>query len=349
MRITLLLVSLLLSIVAMPQAEKGVAQPGFHINPDFFKNDKPYEITLKSNFKKLKTDKLLAPYQDAEMLFLTKDSIQASTNIQIKARGKNRKETCVFPPLQIAIPKHPENGKKAKQQKYKMVVHCNDTRLSETAILKEFLCYKLYQCITERSFNIRLIRVKYIDTGTQNAKETVRFAFLIENLPDLAKRLGSKVEKNEKLSQLAIQKDCMLKLAMFQFMIGNFDWGVPTQRNLKLLRPETNLNEIYAVPYDFDYCGLVNAYYAFPAEELKISSVRDRIYLGHCLPFEELEPVIEEFKVLKDKFYHTIDSFGHIDNSTKKEMKNYLEEFYKMIGSKGFYKNHILNTCKDLQ
>jgi hypothetical protein len=348
MKTYVLLLLLFMTETVFAQTDSAAFANLFAENSDFFTKEEPFFITLKSNFKQLKKSKRIAPYQDAEIHTYTNGSIDAKARIQIKARGKYRKQTCVFPPIQLAIPVIQEIGKKPDLKKYKMVVHCNDMRQSETIVLKEFLCYKLYQCISDLSFHTRLIKVNYIDTGSKDEKGIERFAFLIEDLPSLASRLNLSVEDNKNLNQLAIQKECIIKLAMFQFMIGNFDWGIPTQRNVKLLSNQKKPKEIYAVPYDFDYCGMVNAYYAFPAEELKIKSVRERIYLGFCLSGSELETVIEEFIAIKAKFYETIDAFDYLDNTSKNEMRTYLDEFYQIINTKSFYKNYILSTCKNL-
>ncbi len=64
----------------------------------------------------------------------------------------------------------------------------------------------------------------------------------------------------------------MDRMAIFNYMIGNTDWSVPNQHNVRILSQSNaerpNLGII--VPYDFDYTGLVNADYAVPIEQLGI-------------------------------------------------------------------------------
>ena len=70
----------------------------------------------------------------------------------------------------------------------------------------------------------------------------------------------------------------MTMVAIFEYMIGNTDWSVPGNHNVKLIMSTTDsLHRPYAIPYDFDYSGFVNTDYAVPDEQLSIASVRERL------------------------------------------------------------------------
>jgi len=315
---------------------------------ELFDNEKPLRLTLKSDFRKFRKEKFVGKYQPAELSYQLIDT-QITHKIKIKARGKNRKENCFFPPISLNLKKVPENGKNLRFYKLKMVVHCKVNKIYEKYLLKEYLCYKLYSSFSDKSFKVRLLEVKYIDIGFKKPKETKMYAFLIEDQKIMAERLSARLDKNMKFSQTLINQQQIMELAMFQFMIGNFDWAVPTQQNIKLIRPHNNPNEIYAIPYDFDYCGLVNANYAIPSEALGINSVRQRIYLGECKPLGEFLPVIEKFKKHKDKFYGLIESFEYLSVNDKKLMIKYLDKYYGLLDLKGFYSNYIKRTCKKIK
>jgi hypothetical protein len=349
MKYILLASILFVSISGIAQDSKAQRTETLILDSNFFNNEKPFHIILKSDFKKLSKEKRQKKFQNAELIYFIQDSIEVLNQIQIKARGHNRNSECSFPPLQIAFGNKPENDQINPLHKYKLVVHCNDTKACEVSIFKEYLCYKLYSCISDKSFKVRLINAKYINTYTKSNNETNRFAILIENEENLENRLNITYEKNLKLSQVSVNQENIMNFAMFQFMIGNFDWGVPTQRNLKLVRPNLNPNEIYAIPYDFDYSGLVNASYAFPSEEMGIKSVKERIYLGQCKPKEDFLSVISKFKDLKSTFYKQIENFEYLDKNQKKEMFEYLDQFYEILDFKNFYSNYILKNCKKLK
>lgn len=233
--------------------------------------------------------------------------------------------------------------------KFKMVVPCMDNKSSEKYLLKEYLCYKIYSALFQNSFKVRLLRAKFIDNGYKESKKTKTIAILIENEKMMLDRLECISEENKKLTQVHINQKNMMRLAMFQFMIGNFDWAIPTQQNLKLIRPLNYLDEVYAVPYDFDYCGLVNARYAIPNEKLGISSVKQRIYIGECKNEDQFKPIIDFFNKKKSVITTNIVTFKHLDEKEKNLMIKYIEDFYKIINSEKFHKRHILKNCKKIK
>ena len=90
----------------------------------------------------------------------------------------------------------------------------------------------------------------------------------------------------------------------------------------------------YAIPYDFDFCGLVNAAYAEPPEDLGIVSVRERLYRGFPRALVELQAVIDIFLQKKESIMYYIDHFELCSTRCRKIMEDYIEGFYKTIGNK---------------
>jgi len=56
----------------------------------------------------------------------------------------------------------------------------------------------------------------------------------------------------------------MDRLAIFNYMIGNYDWSIPGQHNVIVLKSLSfdPYGLGIAIPHDFDWTGLVNASYA---------------------------------------------------------------------------------------
>jgi hypothetical protein len=142
----------------------------------------------------------------------------------------------------------------------------------------------------------------------------------------------------------------MDRAAIFNYMIGNTDWSVPNQHNIKVFTvPGSATPELgMVIPYDFDYSGMVNAQYAVPAEGLKISSVRERIYLGACRESDQYSSAIREFADKKEDFYRVIREFRYLDDRTKKEMLKYLDEFYSGFDNQNSMVSEFLRDCKSL-
>jgi hypothetical protein len=115
-------------------------------------------------------------------------------------------------------------------------------------------------------------------------------------------------------------------------MIGNTDWSVKAMHNIKLIESVIEVKaKPYAVPYDFDYAGLVNTDYAIPDPLLNTTNVKERVYRGFARSMEELNDVLTLFKNKKEAIYYLINSFDQLTPASKKGMINYLEEFYDEI------------------
>ena len=69
----------------------------------------------------------------------------------------------------------------------------------------------------------------------------------------------------------------ILLASVFMYMVGNTDWSLPYLHNIRVFQ---NFTSYIAVPYDFDWSGIVDAPYAVPDYRLNIKSVRDRIWRG---------------------------------------------------------------------
>ena len=64
-------------------------------------------------------------------------------------------------------------------------------------------------------------------------------------------------------------------------MIGNTDWSsVDEGHNMELVKGPSETQ--WAVPYDFDFSGIVDARYAAPDPRFSIKDVRQRFYRGWC-------------------------------------------------------------------
>jgi hypothetical protein len=112
-------------------------------------------------------------------------------------------------------------------------------------------------------------------------------------------------------------------------MIGNTDWSVPALHNVVILKEPGALPIV--VPYDFDWCGLVNAPYAVPAEILPIESVRGRYYRGFNRPDEELQPILDEFRQRRDEIYQTCRSVPFLSEKELNKILKYMDQFFKPI------------------
>ena len=297
---------------------------------NFFKDDKTIEMTLATDFKRLFADKLKMTPQPATVTFHFPDSSSFTEDITINARGITRKESCKMPPIMLNF-KSPSSD---KLKKIKMVNACESNAEADMLLLKEFLVYKMYNLLTDMSFRVRLLHVTYQDTKDK-IKAYSEYGFLIEDVDVMAKRNHCKEVNKTAFRTEDTHRDQMTLVALFEYMVGNTDWSIPNYHNVKLMRTagETNTPP-YVVPYDFDYCGIVNAYYAVPSELLGTQSVTERVYRGFPRTMDELQIALDNFRKQKENTKNLIMNFTPMGTKYRKEMMDYLDEFYKTIENK---------------
>ena len=135
----------------------------------------------------------------------------------------------------------------------------------------------------------------------------------------------------------------MLRLAVFQYLIGNTDWSVKALHNIKLLSVPGSAP--IAVPYDFDYSGLVNASYAVPPAHLPLSSVTERYYNGHCRPEQEILSILAEWKGLKTRIDEILRDFP-LSLDEKNRALNYLQTFFDHSRSSEWIHKVFIEGCR---
>ena len=266
-----------------------------------FEDDKIIEITLSLD---LTTYFKLKPKDEYLKANLTihlskKDSI--SRDIGLKTRGIWRNQNCAFAPIELNIKKAGFGYTDLdKISKLKMVPQCNFNKINEDYVLREYLAYKLFNVLTDTSFRVRLLRVNYVDTQKKR-KPIIQYAFFIEPLEMLSARTNCLPIKLRTLNQKSIIPRIMDRLSIFNYMIGNYDWSVPGQHNVSVIKSlsyePTGLG--IAIPHDFDWTGLVNPTYAIPTEEIGTENVRERLFVGVCRSKEVFKDELEMFRKKK--------------------------------------------------
>jgi hypothetical protein len=295
----------------------------------FFSDDAVIKMTLSTDIRTLIAQKMKMKEQPGSVTMTMPDGSVFTGNVQVRARGKTKKETCNMPPLMLvfknpASPLHP-------LEKLKLVCGCGTSADEERLVLKEYLVYKIFNFITEKSFRVRLVHITYEDNKGKR-KPFTQYGFFIEDVDAMAKRNGCKELNNVAIKTPNANREQMALVDIFQYMIANTDWSVPNNHNIKLIQqrkaPDT---APYVVPYDFDYCGLVNAYYAVPAEILNIEKVTQRLYRGYPRSMEELQAAIAVYINQKENIYKMINGFEPLSEKYKKEVIAFLDDFYKII------------------
>ncbi len=304
------------------------------------------DLTISSDFRNLIRRKHKDEWQKAFVLYEPNDSIIIKRELKITARGNFRKSYCYMPPVKLNFKKTTFRIEELNElRNIKLVTVCKNSKTFEQYILKEYLIYRIFNLLTEKSYIPRLVRLHYEDiSGRIKAYEN--FAFMIEENKQLTERNNAILLDKRGISNSQTDPEQETLVSLFQYMIGNTDWYLPSLHNAKLLKlMDFKHPEPYIVPYDFDYTGLVNAHYAVPNEKLPIKDIKERLFMGECRSKEDLEKILDLFRDKKGAIYDLINNFPYLDQSNKTVMINYLESFYKEINSDVSVKKNILERC----
>jgi hypothetical protein len=323
--------SLAIGILLFLYHYNSLAQPAGQSSSGLFESEDVLYIKLSGDIRDLLRDRSDdAEYHSVTLLHQKENGDTLIIPIKVKTRGHFRRieSNCRYPPLLLNFSKEstPENSIFKGQDKLKLVTPCTD----EMYVVHEYLVYKIFNLITEKSFRARLIKVSFDNNG----KETDRlYGILLEDEDQMAERNNAVIVKDKLVRPEETERNDFLKMSVFQYMIGNTDWSVQYYQNIKLIASDSTIIPS-TVPYDFDHAGIVDASYAKPAEELLLSSTRQRRYRGYC--FDDMSVFDETFSLFNKKKEEIYDVYKNSTLLKPRYLKStikFLDEFYKTINN----------------
>lgn len=312
-------------------------------NAGLFSSDQALEIIIRADIKKLVKSKSDDEFLEGQMTIYNK-----TYPIRLRPRSNYIKESCSFPPLSLNFSKTEFEDKSLKQlEKLKQVSACELQKTYEQYILREYLIYRSFNIFSDKSLKVRLLKIEYVDLKGK-AETVIRWGFVLEDQYQMAARLNGVMVKSEGMDEKNTNRQQMVMLALFQFMIGNTDWQVSKLHNIYLLKLLVDGDsEPYPIPFDFDYTGMVNAAYATPSPILGIESLRERVFWGKCYSREELENAIHTFIQKKQSLYNLYKTFQQFDRGSMNESIAFLDSFYEIIEDENKWQRFFVDTCKE--
>lgn len=337
--------SLFLLLQVARAAEPSVPDP-------LFQSDDILSVSIVAPFSTLVSERPDEDELPAKFHYTDADGSVVEVDIEIRTRGRFRRmeETCRFPPLRLNFKKSVvKDTLFHKQDKLKLVTHCEATSRYQQSVLREYLAYRILNILTDFSYRVRLMQLTYVDSEGKRGDLT-QYGFVIEHKDRFAKRLGVETLDVKKTSIRSLDPEYTNFVSLFQYMIGNTDFspiraapGESCCHNFDLYTHEGN--PILAVPYDFDQSGLVDAPYAIPNPRFNLSSVRKRLYRGRCSNNEHLQETIEHFTSRRDEIMALLSNFSLASNSSMKTMTRYIDRFYSLIASDSNINKHFVKKC----
>ena len=346
-----LLCALGLALYAPPAPAQVPAGGPATVAP-LFANAEPLEVTFVADFTLLEGDRGdERPERPARLRWRTPDGEIVDVRAQLRTRGNFRRSrtNCLMPPLRLNVPRGAVEGTLFDgQDKLKVVGNCRPGRDSYSElVLREYLAYRILGMVSDRSFGVRLARITYEDTSG-GFESWTDWGFFIEDEEAMAARLGGvffELEDDRNLPPSVFEPVASTRLAVFQYLIGNTDWSEAQGHNVAIVEAPSGA---VAVPYDFDFSGLVDASYATPDPDIGIRSVRERRYQGWCRAPGIAEAVVAQFREAREETLALIENFDPLSEGSRGEIVDYLRPFYDAIETDASARAVFLELCRRL-
>ena len=337
MIIRTVIIFLILSLCTDLQANSGQIhsvndkEKASSIFDSFYDDEKELSITLVTDLDVLINDRNREDYQDAQMIYENQNKEKIEWSVSAKPRGKFRRRICDFPPVKLKFSKKElARAGLNDHNDLKLVTHClADKQEGLDNVMREFLAYKLYNLLTPKSFRVQLVKIQYKDSKGK-LRPIKRYGFLLEDTDEMAERLGGEECSdcvNPDQSRMDSYEENML--SVFQYMIGNADWSLMMARNVKYV--ERPSGKLLAVPFDFDFSGLVDASYAVPNREYGQWSVQNRVFMGFQPDEEVLFQTLYNFSQQKKALYAEVKKCKGLKADTRNFINAYLDRFFYAI------------------
>ncbi len=261
-------------------------------------------------------------------------------HVEVRTRGVSRKQICYFPPLKVKFSK-----KEIELDTFndiKVVNTCRTTPTYDEYLIKEYLIYKLYNILTDKSLRAQLINMVYDHEETK--KPVVMHSIILESEEQFASRFESTIYAPKVTLSSRVDSIPLGIMTIFQYLIANTDWAIGNQHNCFVIRGKGSYP--IAIPYDFDYAGIVGTDYAVPHETLPIKDIKERYNRGKCLSPESYR---QARKFVLDKKPEMMDYLAQttlLEEKAKRDFVRFLEESFEILEDEKMAERIFTKDCR---
>ena len=136
------------------------------------------------------------------------------------------------------------------------------------------------------------------------------------------------------------------------YLAGNTDFslaqapeGEECCHNAKLLVDDAGT--YFAIPYDFDGSGYVDASYAAPpSAAVGIASNRRRAYRGYCDSIDSINAQIEILKASRERINSIISDETHVSPREANRSHRYVDDFFEILDNARQLDRRIVRECR---
>jgi hypothetical protein len=323
-------------------------------DPDpLFIDDTVLEVRISAPLDSLMKTRPVNEYLPGELTFTDSDGSSRTVVAGLQTRGNYRRQrdVCPFAPLRLNLKKSEVKGTLFdKQDKLKLVTHCKDRAdRYQQGVFREYIAYRILNLLTDVSYRVRLLKITWENTEDPD-EDMLTYGFLIEPDERLAKRTG--------LPEFEVSRTRVANLvpaytnltSVFQYLLGNTDYSqIAGPKDETCCHNSTLFGDLggklYAVPYDFDMSGLVNAKYATPNPRFEIRSVRERLYRGRCAFNSELPATLQLIGRNKSAIYALLEERVELDKRSRTEMSRFIDAFFDVIENPERVQRELGKNC----
>lgn len=281
------------------------------------------DLILSTDVSALMADKKMQDYQPAKLTAADGKTYE----VGVKPRGKFRRRISEIPPLKIKAKKKMLQAEGLDTlNELKLVLPTSLDEAGNERVVREYLTYKMYEQASPYHVRAHLVNLTLLNTAATHQPKYIVKAILLEDEEETAARLGGTILDRFGLTMDSLDTEQAALMVVFQYMIGNTDWGIMDNRNVRLL--QTASGAIVPIPFDFDFSGFVDAPYAVPSSESGLKSVRERSLMSNDLSDEALKKAVTTLHAHRQAFADLCRS-GLGANKTAERCVKYLDAFFR--------------------
>ncbi len=125
--------------------------------------------------------------------------------VELQIRGHFRQDFCYVPPIKLKF-NYKDSARMAFLKSLKLVSECKVSLDHDQLLLKEYLVYKIFNLLTDRGFQVRLLNLTFKDSA-EKKKSFTEHAFLLEDIKDVGKRNDCVEWKGAKVNTEATNRE----------------------------------------------------------------------------------------------------------------------------------------------
>ena len=127
-----------------------------------FEDQQTLSLKLTTSIKDIKKKTNDSTYLPAHLYVKNASGGWDSIQIDIRARGIFRRKNCYFAPIRIKVSKEHAKGTILQgNRNLKLVMPCQNSNDKNALVIKEFMCYKMYEKITPYYFKTRMVNLDF--------------------------------------------------------------------------------------------------------------------------------------------------------------------------------------------